>query len=69
MGEDGWGGFELGGVLLHGAHDAEEIAAVDFFDVGEGVAFFEQGEIEDESLESDLRRLLQLAGRLSWCFD
>ena len=43
---DGWfdarGGLAFG-FLLDGSHDAEEVAAVDLFDVVGGVAFFEQG--------------------------
>jgi hypothetical protein len=39
---DACGGLAFG-FLLDGAHYAEEIAAVDFFDVVGGVAFFEQG--------------------------
>src|SRR5258708_3338442 len=42
-GRFGVGGLLALGFLFDGAHDAEEVAAVDLLDVVGGVAFFEQG--------------------------
>ena len=42
-GFEGGGGLQVAGALLYGAHDAEEVTAIDLLDVGGGEAFFEQG--------------------------